>query len=209
MHLFTRQATLVPDQIQDGAVYAAEMAGYVSSKTGLEVNAWATVYGAPLGSVSWSARVDSQAAMGAANDTLLADAGFQERLAANRHRFAVAPEDSIGEFVALTGEPGPVRQYAGIVTAQCAAGKIADAMAWGVDIMQLSAKLTGADHALVRPLYGPFASLVWIALFDTLEDADALETARSSDPSYLERLDQGGDLFVPGSATQRLIRRLS
>jgi hypothetical protein len=209
MHLFTRQATLAADEIQDGMAYAVEVAGYVGKKTGLEVNAWSTVYGAPLGSVSWSARVDSQAAMGAAQETLVTDPGFQERLAANRHRFDGAPEDSIGEFVALSGEPGPVRQYAGIVTAQCAGGKIAEAMAWGVDIMQLSAKLTGADHALVRPLYGPFATLVWIALFDSLDEADAIETARSSDPTYLERLDQSGDLFVPGSATQRLIRRLS
>jgi hypothetical protein len=209
MHLFTRQATLARDQIQDGIAYAVDIAAYVSEKTGLEVNAWTTVYGGPLGSVSWSSRVDSQAAMGAATDALVADAGFQERVAANVHRFDGPLEDSIGEFVALTGEPGPVRQYAGIVTAQCAAGKIADAMAWGVDIMQLSAKLTGTDHALVRPLYGPFATLVWIALFDTLEEADLLETARASDPTYLERLDQGGDLFVPGSATQRLIRRLS
>jgi len=209
MHLFTRQATLARDQIQDGMAYAVEIAGYVSKKTGLEVNPWATVYGGPLGSVSWSARVDSQAAMGAATETLAADAGFQKQVAANGHLFDGTLEDSIGEFVALSGEPGPSRKYAGIVTAQCAGGKIADAMAWGVDIMQLSAKLTGSDHALVRPLYGPFATLVWIALFDTLEEADAVETARASDPSYLERLDQGGDLFVPGSATQRLIRRLS
>ena len=209
MHLFTRQATLARDQIEDGMAYAVEIAGYVTKKTGLDVNPWTTVYGGQLGSVSWSARVDSQAAMGAATDELANDAGFQKQVAANSHRFDGPLEDSIGEFVALSGDGGPVRQYASIVTAQCAGGKIADAMAWGVDMMQLSAKLTGSDGALVRPIYGPFATLVWIGLFDTLEEADAAETARSGDPSYLERLDQGGDLFLPGSASQRLIRRLS
>ena len=208
MQLFTRQATLARDQIADGMAYAVEIAGYVSKKTGLEVGTWATVYGGPLGSISWSARVDSQAAMGAANDTLQADAGFQEQVAANGHRFEGPLEDAIGEFVTITGD-GTVRDYAAITTAQCAGGKIADAMAWGVDITQYSAKLTSTDSALVRGIYGPFATLVWIALFDSLEEVDAADAARSNDPSYLERLDQAGDLFVPGSATQRLIRRLS
>lgn len=209
MQLFTRQATLARDQIQDGMAYAVEIAQYVSKKTGLEVNTWTTVYGGQLGSVSWSARVDSQAAMGAATDILAADSGFQERVAANSHRFDGPLEDSIGEFVAFSGDGGPVRQYASIATAQCAGGKIADAMAWGVDVMQHVAKSTGSDGALVRGIYGPFATLVWISLYDTLEEVDAADRATSSDPTYLERLDQGGDLFLPGSASQRLIRRLS
>src|SRR5581483_1786952 len=167
MHLFTRQATLARDQIADGLAYAADIAQYVSKKTGLDVNAWAALYGAPLGTVSWSARVDSQAAMGAASATLLADAEYQERLAANLHRFDSGAEDAIGEFVAFSGTGAP-RQYVSIVTAQCQLGKIADAMAWGADIMQHAAKLTGADHSLVRGLYGPFGRLVWIALHDSL-----------------------------------------
>ena len=208
MHLFTRQATLARDQIQDGLAYAADVAQYVGKKTGLEVNAWAALYGAPLGTVSWSARVDSQAAMGAASATLLGDAGYQERLAANLHRFDGAAEDAIGEFVAFAGEGAP-RSYVSIVTAQCALGKIADAMAWGVDIMQHAAKLTGADSSLVRGLYGPFGTLVWIATYDSLADVDKAGVALSSDTTYLERLDQGGDFFVPGTGTQRLIQRLT
>jgi len=209
MQLFTRQATLARDQIQDGMAYAVEIAQYVSTRTGLEVNAWTTVYGAPLGSVSWSTRVASQAAMGAAQETLAADPGFLERMSANGHRFDGSSEDAIGEFVAFSGDGGTVRQYASITTAQCAGGKIADAMAWGVDVMQHVAKVTGSDGSLVRAIYGPFATLVWISLYDTLDEVDAADRATSSDPSYLERLDQGGDLFLPGSASQRLIRRLA
>ena len=66
MHLFTRKGRFAPDQVEDGLVYAAEIAQYVSQKTGLEVVPWATLYGEPVGTVSWSARVESQAAMGAA-----------------------------------------------------------------------------------------------------------------------------------------------
>lgn len=208
MHLFTRQAMFARDQIADGLAYAVDIAQYVGKTTGLEVNAWAALYGAPLGTVSWSARVDSQAAMGAASATLLADAGYQKRLAANLHRFDGHAEDLIGEVVAVSGDASP-SQYVTIVTAQCALGKIADSMAWGVDIMQHAAKLSGAASTLVRGLYGPFGTLVWLATYDSLEQVDKAGAALSSDPAYLERLDQGGDLFVPGSGTQRLIQRLS
>ena len=58
-------------------------------------------------------------------------------------------------------------------------------------------------------LDGPFVTLVWFSLADTLEEADAADAAMSSDPSYLERIDQAGELFLPGTASQRLIRRLA
>ncbi|MDQ1458806.1 MAG: hypothetical protein QOI08_290, partial [Actinomycetota bacterium] len=35
------------------------------------------------------------------------------------------------------------------------------------------------------------------------------DAAMSSDPTYIERIDQGGELFTPGTVSQRLIRRLA
>jgi hypothetical protein len=81
-------------------------------------------------------------------------------------------------------------------------------MAWGVDMMQYVAKLTGAESSFARGLYGPFASVVWVSRFVSLQAVDAADAKLSNDPDYLERLDGAGDLFLPGSTTQRLIRRL-
>ena len=209
MNLFTRVATLAPEHFQDGLAYAPDVAKYVSKKTGLEVNAWGSVYGAPVGTVSWSARVESQAAMGDAQDALATDPGFQKLVQENAHLFTGSMEDTIGQFVAMEGTGDEVPQYAAIVTAQCAPGRITEAMAWGVDIMHYASKLTGLDGALVRGIYGPFATLAWISLAGTLEQADAADAAMSTDPTYIERIDQGGELFIPGTASQRLIRRLA
>ena len=44
---------------------------------------------------------------------------------------------------------------------------------------------------------------------DFIVPIEAADAAMSSDPTYLERIDQGGELFLPGAATQRLIRRLA
>ncbi len=210
MHLFTRQATLTPGTIPDGMAYAVEIAQYVSEKTGLEVIPWSVVYGAPLGTVSWSARVESQATMGAAQETLTADPEFLKRTTANAHRFEVSPEDNIGQILATASGSGNVStgSFVTIVRAQCAGGKIAEGMSWGVDMMEHVAKLTGAESAIVRGIYGEFSTLIWISRFDSLDAVDAADAALSTDPTYLERLDQGGDLFLPGSASQRLIRRL-
>jgi hypothetical protein len=209
MHLFTRQATLAPDHLQDGLAYAVEIAEYVSDKTGLEVVPWTALYGAPVGSVSWSARVPSQAAMGAAQDTLAADDGFLERSSASRHLFTGPAEDAIGQFLAFAGGSVTGGGFATIVISQCAGGNVADATAWGVDTMQYVSKLTGAESSIARGIYGPFATLVWVSRFDSLEAVDDADAVLSNDPQYLERLDGAGDLFLPGSTAQRLIRRLS
>jgi hypothetical protein len=209
MHLFTRQATLRPEHRQDGLAHAVEMAQFVSKKTGLDVVPWATVYGAPLGTVSWSGVVESQAAMGAAQEKLLSDATFGKKVAAASDFFVATPEDAIGEIVTASNPGGGAHSYASITIAECAGGKIAPAMAWGVEMTQFVAKTTGLDATFVRGIYGPFSTVVWITLADTLEQVDAADAALGSDPSYLERLGDTGELFRPGSASRRLIRRLA
>jgi hypothetical protein len=208
MHIFTRQGRFAPDQVVEGLVYAVEIAQHVSQQTGLEVIPWTVLYGAPIGTVSWSARVESQAAMGEAGARLQADPGYREKVAANAHRFDGPVEDQLGQVLAASGERPAAPQHAVITTAECAGGKLADATAWGVDIMQYSAKLSGAASYVCRGVYGEFGKLVWIALFDSLDQVDAADAATSTDPGYLEQLDQAGDLFRPGSVTQRLIQRI-
>jgi hypothetical protein len=208
MHLFTRQGRFAPDQVEEGLVYAAALAQYVNQKTGLEVIPWTALYGAPVGTVSWSARVESQAAMGAAGAKLQADTGYRERVSANAHRFEGPVDDALGQILAFSGERPAAPQLATITIAECAGGRLADATAWGVDIMQYSAKVTGAAASVGRGIYGSFGTLVWIALYESLDEVDAADAATSTDPGYLERLDQAGDFFRPGSATQRLIQRI-
>ena len=95
--------------------------------------------------------------MGAAQDALAADPGFQKRVKENAHVSPVrsrTPSASSSRCRDRVTAP----QFVTIVIAQCAAGKLADAMAWGVDMMQYSSKLTGLDGSLVHGLYGAFAT---------------------------------------------------
>lgn len=210
MKLFTRMRTIDPEHMQEALTCAVEIAQYVSETTHLQVIPWISVYGAPVGTVSYTTRVESLAAMGVAQETLAADAGYQQRLRDQVGRCFQGPtEDVIAQFVDMAGTASNTGRYASVVTAQCAGGKIAEAMAWGVDIMNHVAKVAEMDVALVRGLYGPWATLGWVSVVDTLEEVDAAEAATTNDPTYIDSIDQAGELFVPGSVHQRLLRRLA
>src|SRR5215208_5063841 len=123
MHLFTRTRTIDTANAPEALAFSVEHAHYVSKVTGLEVIPWASVYGDPVGTISSSVRVESQAAMGAALATLAADAGYQKRVAEAAGRLFVGPtEDAIGEFVSFAGAGGSDGNFATVITAQCAPG---------------------------------------------------------------------------------------
>jgi hypothetical protein len=209
MHLFTRTRTIDPAQAGEAYAFAVDMGRYAAATTGLEVVPWATVYGGAVGTLSYTARVDSQAEMAEALATLAVDAGYQERLAGWPGRALYGPvEDTIGEFVSFAGSGRNAGTLASVTTAQCAPGRIAEAMAWAVDSLSHHSKVTGLDGALVRSLYGPRATLVWIHLADSWDDIDASSTTLTADATYLERVDDAGPLFLAGSAAQSLLRRL-
>ncbi len=209
MHLFTRSRTIDPAHAGEAHAFALDMSRHASDATGLDIVPWVTAYGGAVGTVSYSARVESQTAMAAALATLAADAGYQRRISASVGVVFTGPvEDAIGEIVHLAGSGGSTGCLASVSTARCAPGRIAEAMAWAVDILSRHSKITGLDGALVRSLYGPGGSLTWISLADSWEDVDASTAARNADATYLERIDDAGPLFLAGSAAHRLLRRV-
>lgn len=209
VHLFTRTRTIDTAHVVEAHAFAVELSRYASATTGVEVVPWATVYGGPSGTVSYTARVESQAAMAAALSTLAADAGYEERIADSAgHELPHPAVDSIGEIVSVAGSGGGTGTLAEVTTARCTPGRIAEAMAWAVDSLSHHSKVTGLDGALVRSLYGPWVTVVWIHLAGSWDDVDASTATLAADLTYLERIDDAGPLFLAGSTAQRLLRRL-
>jgi hypothetical protein len=194
----TRQVDVGPGPGASAAV--VDVARHAGAVTGLEVVPWASVYGLPLGTVVYSVQVESQSAMAGALATLASsDATLDEG----------PGEDAIGELLSTAGSGESTARFASVVLARCAPGRIAEATAWGVDILSHASKATGLDGLFLRGLYGPWASLVWISLAESLEEVDDSAAALAADPTYVERIDDAGPLFLPGSTSQRLLRRLS
>lgn len=209
MYLFTRTTTARPERAADAAAWSVDVAAQVRRITGLEVRAWSVLYGAPLTTVTWTCAADSHAEMGAMGEKLQADPGYLARLPEAADLFEGAPTDRLLEVLATVGEVRDDVRYASVVSAQCAGGQIAAALAWGVEIFEHVGSVTGRDGAFVRSMYGPWATLGWISLGASLEEVDAAEAAMAGDASYVTRIDQAGELFVPGSAESRLSQRLT
>ena len=87
--------------------------------------------------------------------------------------------------------------------------RIAEATAWGIDILSHASKTTGLDGSFLRALYGPRATLAWILLAETMEEVDIATGSLAADGTYLERIDDAGPLFLPDCASQHLLRRLT
>jgi hypothetical protein len=202
MHLFTRTRQVDTLQGPDALTLVTDMAQLASKITDLHVVAWAGVFGLPLGTVIYTARVESQAAAADALAKLSIDPGYQ--------RLDAGPgEDAIAELVSVAGPGESTGNFASVVMAQCAPGRIAEATAWGVDILSHASKTTGLDGSFLRGLYGPSATLVWISLAETMEEVDIATASLAADGTYGERIDDAGPLFLPGSASQRLLQRLA
>ncbi len=210
MLLWTRTRQVDVMQGPEAFAFAADMARHAATITGLEVEPWTSVYGLPLGTVVYSVQVESQAAMAAALTTLAADEGYQRLIAESGRSLYTGPgEDAIGELVSAAGSGGTTGAIASVILAQCAPGRIAEATAWGADILSHASKVTGLDGSFFRGLYGPWATLVWISLAETMEEVDDAAASLAGDATYVERIDDAGPLFIPGSASQRLLRRLA
>ena len=208
MYLFARNRSASPDKIFEAVTYAVEIAATVSSITGKEVSVWQGEYGVPLSSISWTTTAESHAEMGANREKLLADPGYLDTLQAGSRLFEGDAQDGLVDIVATAGSGGHKGDFASMVTAECAPGKIGEAMTWGVEIMTHVAEVTGRDGLFGRTMYGPWGQVGWISLASSLDEVDAAGAALSNDPDYVTKLDGSGGLFRPGSGATWLARRI-
>jgi len=209
MYLFSRNATCTPERMAEAHSFAVEIASKASSIIGTEVMAWQVVYGAPAGSLAWTAVFDSYTTMVTAADKLAVDPGYTESARAGAQLFLGPSSDAFINIVARAGDRGHRGEFATLITAQCVLGKVSKAMAWGVEIGQYASKLTGLDTVFGRSVYGPFGGVGWLSLAASAEELDGAAAAMASDAGYLAKLDSGAGLFIEGSGQNRLSRRIA
>ena len=210
MKLFSRRVHLVGPPAETMA-YATDMCAYVNDKLDREVALWSAVFGAPLGTMMFTMRVEGVADLATASAGLLADPAYHAKIAAGA-AFAGAPaEDSIGTPIRgeLGGEAPPVGTYAAVTTAQIANGKYAEAFGWALEVAGHVESVTGMPTLVISSQYGPFGTVNWIAGGADADAVDAANAALMGDEGYMTMLVAAGDLFVPGSGQQALIQRVA
>lgn len=209
MKLFTRNVSLVghPAEYLE---FSTKMCGYVTEKTGREVSLWSTVFGAPAGSLAYSARVEGLADLLSMTGKLMEDSGYHTRLA-EAQAFAGGPAvDALATPVhGELGDPPPVGSFVSVTTATMAGGRYIDAVGWGVEIAQHVEKISGVPTMFLTSTYGGFGDVAWIAGVADAAAVDAAGAAIDGDADYLTKVNSAGALFIEGSGNRSLLTRIA
>ena len=170
------------------------------------LSVWASVAGMPAGTLTFTGFMENHEKLGENNAKVLADNEWWDRVGSLREHSVGETTDEIREII--HGTPSPENSVAWGVTAQIAPGQIANAMGWAIEIAEKVGSLAGSETVVLRDLYGPWGQMTWITGFADMASVDAAQAAMAADPGYITMLDQGGDLFIPGTASQRLATKL-
>jgi hypothetical protein len=210
MYLFTRSVMLAGPPAASTA-HAIELCHHASRTMGRDIALWSAGFGAPLGAMVYAMRVEGLADLEAAAAPLVADAGYHERLAAGQQFHGGPAQDSLAQplFGELGDESPPVGSVATVTTATMAAGHYGRAVAWSIDIAQHVSAVSGVPTMFLADSFGAFGNVAWIAVTSDMAAADAAGAAVNGDATYLSKLDEAGDLFLPGSGNRVLMTRVA
>lgn len=207
MYLFSRSTIATLGREFDAIPAAIEVGAMVTKITGREVNVFTALFGAPRGSVMWSARADSLDDFQGTTDKLMADSGYLEKLESMNGLFMAPAEDRFARFITPAVEA--TSKYYGITRAAMANGKFADAMAFGVEAAEYIGTSMKRPSAFVKAAYGGFGDVTWITGFDTMAEVDAFDDWQMTDAGYHDILQRSGGLFVENSGHTSLIEKLT
>ncbi len=209
MRLFTRTVHLTGPPA-DVMAYSADMTALVSATTGTEVALWNVQFGAPLGTVVYSARVEGLAQLGDMTTKLMEEPKYHEMLAKGADYVSGPAEDAL--MTPLHGGDGDVPPVGTVVMgtrAVVAGGKYAEAAAWGVEMAVLSEKVTGMPVGFFMEAFGTFGGVGWLSGAPDAASAEAAGDKLDADPDYLAKLGDVGDMFIPGSGNRTMATRIA
>ena len=199
MLLFSRVLTVTGSPRQ-ALPWALSVTSYVNDHSDLDVGLWSATYGYPLGTLAWTALVESQTALAAATAGLLADDGYFDLIEQAADLIDQPGEDLLRQLVhGQPGEPPPVGAVATVTTATALVDRMADAVGWGVEIAEHATSVTGTPVAVFTDVFGQMGGMTWIGVQPDLAAAEVANAKLMADGDYLGRLAATKDLFIPGS----------
>ena len=209
MRLFTRTVKMTGPPAELVA-FSTDMATHVSQVTGVEVGLWSVQFGAPAGTVVYSARVEGLVQLNDMTEKLMADSGYHDRLATGSQYTDGDVVDALAtQLHGTAGDPPPVGTVVAGTRALIAGGRYADAVAWGVDMATYSESVTGLPVGFFMDAFGAFGGVGWLSGAPDAAAAEAAGAALEGDAGYLDRLGAVGDLFIQGSGNRTLATRIA
>jgi len=209
MYFFSRQVTLQGSPRKTMPLMS-EILAYVNAHSDVKGALWSALFGAPLGSVAYTARFDSLAAIGASNAKLLGDAGYLDLIEKAQEYIAAPPQDTLRQLVHGTAGAIPaVGSVATVITVTAQGGRQADAIGWGIEIADYVSSKIGVPVLFLTDAFGTIGQVTWISVNSDMAAVDKSNAALAADAEYMKRLGAVGDLFQQGSGRSALTTRVA
>jgi len=191
--------------------WAAEMTAYVNAHSDHDLTLWRGDFGYPVGTVAWSAWVESLHAMNTGFERLIEDEGYHAMVEKGQEFITAPPQDLLREVMhgAPTGQAPPLGAVGTVTTAVMAGGKYSDAISWSIEMAELVEEVTKMPTGFLVDAYGTFGQVTWISVAPDAATADATAAAINGNDQYLKRLGDVGELFVPASGHRGLVTRIA
>ena len=207
MYLFSRNAKAAPGKGLEAMAAAVEIGQKASAASGLDIQTWNHRFGHPVGSVSWTCRVDSHADFLNATEKMYADTGYVASEQAISNLIVEGEGDAFLQMIAGVPSDTPAKFYT-TTRATITQGKLADAMQWGAEITDYVLSGLGRSGAFFASTYGGFSDVAWLIGHDSIEQVDEMGAWQASDAEYVKRVDEAGPLFIPASGHNGLVERI-
>lgn len=207
-YLFTRRVVVNPAHIRAGMAHALDMLKLVNEKTELDTSLFQVLQGEPLGTLTFASRMESYAASVEAADALIRSDAYLDKVEAGAQFYVGNPVDSLAEFIHVAGEVDAPPAAASIVSATLSVDRAGAAIAWANELADYMHNLTAQPMAVLTSNYGEYGRVAWIGYGASLAAIETAGKKSNTDPGFIQRLADSAGLFVPGSATGALSRKI-
>jgi hypothetical protein len=212
MYLFSRRARLGGGRVRESVAWAVEASQKVTQVTGLNVGLWMRRFSPDTGTIAFSSIVTDIATLEAANDKMMVDDGVLALLdKGSQYLLPGSLTDRLATIVSGQPEPNRPLEYAVMVDATMAAGKLVEGIEVGVEIAQRAQKITGVQTVFLSHATGNYGGVSWLTGFANVGELERAQTALNSDSSFIEYIDKkakGVYNDTPGASTQVIYRRI-
>lgn len=207
MYIFSRTAKIVGAKAAEATSFAVDIAGEVKSITGVNVNVYQVAFGAPMGTIVWSARFDTQAALAANSGTLAANASYVAKTAAAAELFEGDFVDRLNLVVSSSlAAPKSVVQA---TQATILGGRYAQGYELGVKFQETVARVTGQTTAFVAAQYAAVGGVGWLAAADSVGELEEGQGKLNTDPGWNELITHVGEVYAAGTGQSMLMMKIN
>ncbi len=208
MYIFNRTRQARSSRMLEAIAGGIEAADKVKQITGLDLWVWAVRFGAPVGTITWSTRIESQTDIKIAMEKTIADAAYMDLVQGLDEHFEGQTVDSLGRLVSGTPREEPSQLYT-VTMAKMTAGRYREAIEFAIGMQEFMEAELGRPTAFLTSEYGGFSDVAWLMGHDSMDEVEAASQWVATSEEYHERVHAATGLFIDGSGETRLIERLN